>query len=99
MTYLGSFVAHPAEVESQSLRQNDELALSRHNHEMTKVQGEDAPAVSLGAGNNGCIGEIQRQVGVPARQRTNARQVLIAALQRICPTFKISQESIEDMWM
>ena len=62
---------------------------------MALIEGEDAAAVALGAGDHGRVDQAKREVGVPADQGANARQVLLAAIKRVGAVLKVGEEHVE----
>ena len=48
---------------------------------MAQVEGEDATAVALGAGNHGRVDQAEWKVGIPLDERTDANEVLVAAVE------------------
>lgn len=62
---------------------------------MTRVQGENTPAVALGASNDRGIRETERQIGVAAHQYTNARYVPLTAFQGISACLQVREKGVE----
>ena len=67
------------------------------NGEVAVVEGEDAAAVSLGAGDHGGIGEAEREVGVAADEFADAGEVAVAGFEDEGAFLEVGEEGIEDV--
>jgi hypothetical protein len=67
-----------------SVRQNRyRLLPSCDDGKVASIRRQHVPAIALGAGDNGSVGESQTQVGVAMDESVDAREILCAAIKRV----------------
>lgn len=64
---------------------------------MAVVEGENAAAVSFGAGDHGCVCETEREVGVATDEFTHPGEVVVGGLEDEGALQEVGEEGVEDV--
>ena len=72
-------------------------SLASDGAEVAIVEGEDVAAVSFGAGDDGGVGEAEREVGVAADEFADAGEVVVAGFEDEGAFLQVGEKRVEDI--